>query len=128
MKDNMFGFEKLEVWKETMAMTVGIYQLTAGFPKEEQYSLTDQLKRAMSAVPANIAEGNSRNTGKDNAHFLSIAYCSLMEVMNHLILANRLGYLNEEQLQDFRLNIEKSSAQISALRNYHTKNSFITNR
>ena len=73
MKDNMFGFEKLEVWKETMAMTVGIYQLTAGFPKEEQYSLTDQLKRAMSAVPANIAEGNSRNTGKDKAHFLSIA-------------------------------------------------------
>lgn len=118
----------MEVWKETMAMTVGIYQLTAGFPKEEQYSLTDQLKRAMSAVPANIAEGNSRNTGKDKAHFLSIAYCSLMEVMNHLILANRLGYLNEEQLQDFRLNIEKSSAQISALRNYHTKNSFISNR
>lgn len=128
MKDNMFGFEKLEVWKETMAMTVGIYQLTAGFPKEEQYSLTDQLKRAMSTVPANIAEGNSRNTGKDKAHFLSIAYCSLMEVMNHLILANRLGYLNEEQLQDFRSNIEKSSAQISALRNYHTKNSLITNR
>lgn len=117
----MFSFEKLDVWQKTMGMTIDVYKLTATFPKEEQFSLTDQLRRAISAVPANITEGNSRNTGKDSAHFLSIAYCSLMETMNHLILANRLGYLNEQQLQDFRINIEKASAQISALRNYHKK-------
>ena len=117
----MFSFEKLDVWQKTMGMTIDVYKLAATFPKEEQFSLTDQLRRAISAVPANIAEGNSRNTGKDSAHFLSIAYCSLMETMNHLILANRLGYLNEQQLQGFRINIEKASAQISALRNYHKK-------
>lgn len=118
----MFSFEKLEVWQDTMAMSVEIYQLTGKFPRTEQFSLTDQIRRAISAVPANIAEGNSRNSGKDTAHFLSIAYSSLMETMNHLILATRLGYIEENCLQKYRLKIEKAGAQISALRNYHTKN------
>lgn len=115
----MFTFEKLEVWQDTMEMSVGIYRLTALFPKIEQFSLTDQIKRAISAVPANIAEGNSRSTGKDTAHFLSIAYSSLMETMNHLILAYKLGYIEEKTLQGFRLKIEKAGAQISSLRNFH---------
>lgn len=118
----MFSFEKLEVWQNTMDMSVEIYRLTTLFPKTEQFLLTDQIRRAISAVPANIAEGNSRNTGKDTAHFLSIAYSSLMETMNHLILAQKLGYIDEQFLQDFRLKTEKAAAQISALRNFHTQN------
>ncbi len=109
----MFAFEKLEVWQDTMDMSVEIYHLT------EQFSLTDQIRRAMTAVSANIAEGNSRNTGKDTAHFLSIAYSSLMETMNHLILAQRLGYIEKETVNYLKLKIEKAGAQISALRNYH---------
>lgn len=100
-------------------MSVEIYRITALFPKTEQFSLTDQIRRAISAVSANIAEGNSRSTGKDTAHFLSIAYSSLMETMNHLILAARLDYIEEKTLQHFRSKIEKASAQISALRNFH---------
>lgn len=115
----MFAFEKLAVWQYTMEMSVEIYRLTALFPKAEQFSLTDQIRRSISAVSANIAEGNSRSTGKDSAHFLSIAYSSLMETMNHLILAKRIGYIEEKVLQDFRSKIEKAGAQISALRNFH---------
>lgn len=118
----MFSFEKLEVWQNTMEMSVEIYRLTTLFPKSEQFTLSDQIRRAISAVPANIAEGNSRSTGKDTAHFLSIAYSSLMETMNHLILAQRLGYIDEHILLDFRMKIEKAGAQISALRNYHMQN------
>ena len=103
----MFAFEKLEVWQDTMDMSVEIYHLT------EQFSLTDQIRRAMTAVSANIAEG------KDTAHFLFIAYSSLMETMNHLILAQRLGYIEKETVNYLRLKIEKAGAQISALRNYH---------
>ena len=110
----MFAFEKLEVWQLAMDFTVNIYLLT------EQFSLTDQIRRAASAVPANISEGNSRQTSKDKAHFLTIAYSSLMETMNHLILGNKLGYINDNNLTAIRKKIEKISAQISALRNYYS--------
>ena len=116
---DMFAFEKLEVWQNTMDISVEIYHLTEQFPKTEQFSLTDQIRRAMTAVSDNITEGNSRNTGKDTAHFLSIAYSSLMETMNHLILAQRLLYIEKETVNYLRLKIEKAGAQISALCNYH---------
>lgn len=115
----MFAFEKLEVWILAMDLTVEVYKLTENFPKPEQFSLTDQVRRAIAAVPANISEGNSRQTNKDKAHFLTIAYSSLMETMNHLILASKLNYVNENDLKELRTKIEKVSAQISALRNYH---------
>lgn len=118
----MFAFEKLEVWQLAMDFTVEIYKLTEFFPKAEQFSLTDQIRRSASAVPANISEGNSRTTGKDKAHFLTIAFSSLMETVNHLILANRLEYIAGDDLQVIRTKIEKISAQISALRNYHHSN------
>lgn len=114
----MFAFEKLEVWHLAMALTVEIYKLTEKFPKTGQFSLTDQIRRAISAVPANIAEGNSRQTGKDKAHFLTIAFSSLLETMNHLILANKLNYCQNDDLEKIRTQIEKISAQLSALRNY----------
>ena len=116
----MIAFEKLEVWQLAMDFTVNIYLLTETFPKTEQFSLTDQIRRAASAVPANISEGNSRQTSKDKAHFLTIAYSSLMETMNHLILGNKLGYINDNNLTAIRKKIEKISAQISALRNYYS--------
>lgn len=116
----MFAFEKLEVWQLAMGLTVDIYKLTENFPKTEQFSLTDQLRRAASSVPANISEGNSRQTSKDKAHFLTIAYSSLMEVMNHTILAHKLNYIQEDDLEKIRHKIEKVSAQISALHHYHS--------
>lgn len=67
--NNIFNFEKLEVWQKAMDLTVEIYKITNDFPKSEQFSLTDQLRRAISSVTANIAEGTGRLSHKDQAHF-----------------------------------------------------------
>ena len=77
-------------------MTLSIYRLTRSFPKEEQYGLTAQLRRAMSSVPANIAEGCGRDTEAELKRFLDIAHGSASETDYHLLLAHELGYLEKK--------------------------------
>lgn len=79
-----------------MDLVVQVYRLSARFPKAEAYRLTDQISRAVTSVPANIAEGHARATAKEYAQFLSIARGSLMETETFLMLAIRLEYLNDE--------------------------------
>lgn len=86
MKDQI----ELEVRQRSMDMVVSVYQLTAGFPKEEMYGLTSQLRRAAVSVPSNISEGAARNSTKEFIQFLHIALGSATEVETHLILAERL--------------------------------------
>lgn len=114
----MFGFEKLNVWQECMEFTVNIYKLTENFTKTELYSLTDQIRRSSSSISANIAEGCSRNSKKDQAHYTTIAYSSLMETLNHLILAHKLEYIQEELLKDIRKQIDNIAHKLIALRKY----------
>lgn len=114
----IFGFEKLLVWQKAMELTVDIYKLTEKFPRAEQFSLTDQIRRATSAVAANITEGNARKTGKDKAHFTIIAFSSLMETMNHIILAFKLNYIHESTLDMYRIKIKEIASMLSSLQNY----------
>lgn len=114
----IFGFEKLEVWQNSIELAINIYKLTKEFPKIELYSLTDQFRRASSSIPANIAEGNSRKSGKEKVYFLNIAYSSLMETLNHLILAERLEYIQPERAKEIRKDIETIAKQLNALRKY----------
>jgi len=79
-----------------MDLTVEIYRLSHRFPKDETYRLVSQITRAAASVPANIAEGHARFSTREYAHFLSIAKGSLMETETFLMLAIRLGYLDEE--------------------------------
>ena len=88
-------FEKLEVWKKAHEFTLLVYKLTSLFPKEEKYSLVDQLRRAASSVPTNIVEGNERNSIKEFIQFLFTAKASLAETKYHLLLAKDLNYLSE---------------------------------
>lgn len=111
-----FAFEKLEVWRNAMDLSVKVYQLTSKFPKTELFALTDQLRRAVTSVSANVAEGSARATGKDQAHFTTIAYSSLMETLNHLILSVRLEYVTEGDVEELRCAIEVLAKQLSALR------------
>lgn len=106
-----FAFEKLDVWQDAIALSVSVYKLTGKFPKSEMFALTDQIHRAVTSVPANIAEGNARQSGKDQAHFTTIAFSSLMETLNHLILAKELTYINEDELMEIRKNIAKIANQ-----------------
>lgn len=81
------------------------------------YELSSQLKRASLSVSSNIAEGSSRISGKDRAHFFVMAFSSLMEALNQLIIANDLDYLSDEELSALRVKISELSNKLNALRN-----------
>jgi len=86
----------LIVWQKAMDLVVDVYRLSAAFPSNEQFRLVAQVTRASASVPANIAEGYSRSSTRDYAHFLAIAKGSLMEAETFLMLAVRLGYLTAD--------------------------------
>lgn len=83
----------LRVWKQSMDLAEDVYRLTWPMPKEEQYGLANQIRRAVSSIPANIAEGAGRNSNRDFVRFLSIARGSLCELETHLMLCERLGLI-----------------------------------
>lgn len=91
----MYKFEKLKAWQEAMSLVEDVYKLTSNFPKNETFGLTDQLKRAVSSVPLNIAEGSGCNTDKEFIQFLTIARRSLYEVVTAIKIAERLGFIHE---------------------------------
>lgn len=94
----MFRFEKIEAWQRAREFNAIIYNVLRGFPKEELFALTAQLRRASISISSNIAEGSGRNSDADFAHFLEIAYGSLMETVSQLFLAFDQEYLTEAQL------------------------------
>jgi four helix bundle protein len=113
----VFGFEKLEVWQEARKLTVLIYELTEKFPEKEKFGLTNQMRRSSVSVGANIAEGSSRFSAKEQAHFYSISYGSLMELMSHTFTALDLKYINIEEFEKVKSIIQPLSLKINNLRN-----------
>ena len=90
----------LQVWQRSMELVERIYALSNGFPREEKYGLTSQLRRAAVSIPTNIAEGNGRSTRRDYAHFLSIAFGSAREVDTLLDLAARLRVAESGKVEE----------------------------
>lgn len=86
-------FEKLKVWQLSHELTLSVYQATAKFPTSERYGLASQLRRAATAVPSNIVEGNARNHRREYLQFCHIARASIAEVKYLLRLSSDLGYL-----------------------------------
>ncbi len=111
-----FSFEKLEVWQLARQLAGTVYKATQTFPVEEKYSLISQIRRSAVSVSANIAEGTTRVTPKDQAHFTTIAFSSLMELFNHLIIAADLGYVKEADLAAYRQKIQPLSVKLSNLK------------
>jgi four helix bundle protein len=93
-------FHELKVWRKAHLLTVEIYRLTAGFPREERFGLTGQLRRSCSSVPANLAEGCGRNGSAEFARFCSIAMGSASELEYHLLLAKDLKLITETAYQE----------------------------
>jgi len=118
-----FSFEKLEVWKESIALSKNIFTLTKKFPKEEKFGLVNQLRRSVNSISSNLAEGTSRDTSKDKAHFTTMAYSSLMEVLNHLIISQELNYISEVNYLEIRKQISKKSNLLNGLKKAQLKNS-----
>ena len=111
-----FGFRDLRVYQTSRDLVKTIYSVLAAYPSNEQYALCDQLRRASVSVPSNIAEGMSRSSDKEKAHFIEISYGSLMEVLCQMEISKELNYVTEEQMKDVENQITIIAKQLSKLR------------
>ena len=92
----LLHYRELVLWQKAMDFVVAVYQLSARFPRSEQYGLTNQLRRAAVSVPSNVAEGQGRGAGAAFVQFLRVANGSIQEAETQILLAVRLGFVNED--------------------------------
>jgi len=107
--------KNLDVWKNAIDFVAKIYRITEGFPKEEVYSITNQLRRAAVSVPSNIAEGASRKSTKDRKRFYEIARSSLVELDTQLEISIRLDYISGDQITELTKILNHLFAMLSNL-------------
>jgi len=108
-------WKDLEVWKKAHSLVLEMYKMTSKFPQHERYGLVDQLRRAAYSVPANIVEGQSRNSTKEYLQFLYNARGSLEETRYFLLLARDLKYIEVENYKSFESNCENISKMLNGL-------------
>lgn len=111
----MQNYKDLKVWEKSHQFTLQVYEITEIFPKEELYSLTNQLRRAASSIPANIAEGCGKNSQAEFAHFLNISLGSANESEYFLILSKDLHYLKENDFTTLLSIINEIKAMLISL-------------
>ena len=112
----MFNFEKLDTWNEAIAFADIVYQLTRGFPAEERFGLTNQMRRAAVSISSNLAEGCSRSSKADYARFVEIATGSVFEVVSQATIGRHQGFLDQSGYQQVYDAAEKQSRMLSGLR------------
>ena len=117
----MFGFEKLDVYRKSRVLVSEVYKLQKKFPMEERYALADQIRRSITSVTSNIAEGSGRESNKDKAHFCVIAFGSLMEAFSQLQIAQDLRYISENEVERLRPQFEEISKMLSGLKSSFEK-------
>lgn len=93
----MRDFRHYSVWNNAIDFTTKVYKITTEFPNSEKFGLSNQLQRAAVSIASNIAEGSSRSSEKDFAHFLEISIGSSFEVETQLLISKNLNYISEEQ-------------------------------
>ena len=111
----MNSFRKLNAYIYAKELVKKVYELLKKFPREEQYALCDQLRRAVISLPSNIAEGTGRVSSKDQAHFFTIAYGSLMEVLAQMDVACDLGYISNDEFNEIEKLIDTEAKLLTGL-------------
>ena len=111
----VFAFEKLTVWQDARELAVWVYEQTNKFPNHENYGIKNQMKRCAISVSSNIAEGTGRLHKKEKIQFIAIAYSSLIELLNQLIISVDIGYLDSEELEKVRPFILQISYKLTRL-------------
>ena len=91
------AYQNLIVWQKAMDLTDEVYALARRLPKEELFSLSDQMRRAVVSIPSNIAEGRGRQSDKEFKQFLSIAKGSVFELETQILIGVRQKYFSNEQ-------------------------------
>ena len=112
----MNSYKDLEVWKDSILLIKEVYRIINLLPKTEEYNLKLQLRRAVTSIALNIAEGKGRKSKKDFTNFLTIAFGSLMEVQAILDICTELGYIKEDI--KVRQSIDILSKRINKLRGF----------
>ena len=116
MTNHDFSFEGLRVYQATRQLVKDVYILVNKLPAIENFALGSQIRRAVVSISANIAEGSGRNHAKDKAHFIDIAYGSLMETYSELLTASDLGYITEHEVLDMKPQFIDVGKMLSVLR------------
>ena len=111
----MKDYKELQVWQKAVSLVTETYKTTRGFPADERFGLTSQIRRSVTSVPANIAEGWGRGSTKEYVQFLIIARGSLLELETHLIVSGNLGYLGQSQVEAAQKQIDEIGRMINSL-------------
>jgi four helix bundle protein len=109
------SFKELTVWQKAYQLCLTIYRITKGYPKEEIYGLTSQMRRAALSVPCNIAEGYGRKTTPDYLKSLYIAYGSVCELETQILLSVDLEYIRGQGIATLQDNIDEVERMLKAL-------------
>lgn len=116
-----YNFEKLEVWKFSIEFAKKVYEITESFPDIEKFGLISQIRRAVVSISSNVAEGSAKQSLKYQARFTEMAFGSLMEILNQMILSFKLKFIKEKDYIDIRNYIENLSRQLNALKKSQLK-------
>ena len=117
MENNIFHFENLVAYQRGLELVTHVYEVIKNFPREEQYALCDQLRRACVSIPSNLVEGMSRTSSKEQLHFIEFAYGSLCETMCQLEIAYELNFIGEDDLKQAEARTTAIAQMLSGLRN-----------
>ena len=123
MGEEVLGYRKLIAYRKAKEVVKRTYRLLNYFPAEERYAMCDQLRRASVSITSNIAEGVNRFSVKEKAHFIEMAYGSLMEVSSQFEIAEELGYITTEDRMSMDELVKENARLLSGLQNsYKTSN------
>ena len=111
----VFGYRRLIAYQKGKEIVKRTYKLLKKFPSEERYAMCDQMRRASVSITSNIAEGINRFSVKDKAHFIEIAFGSMMEVSSQMEIAEELGYITEEERMSMDALVEEEARLLSGL-------------
>ena len=109
----MKDFRELKVWHKAHKLALGVYSISAKFPKEETYGLSSQIRRAAASIATNIAEGCGRGSNKELKQFLQISMGSASEVEYQILLSHELGYMNRKVYDSLNKDIQEVKKMLS---------------